>query len=94
MSPQTSPLFRPVKLGALELRNRILMAPMTRARAGLERIPTASMATHYAQRAGAGLIITEATQVSVQGTGSAFTPVRRWSGTATISALRSTAPLG
>jgi len=47
---------------------------MTRARAGLERIPTASMATHYAQSAGAGLIITEATQVSVQGTGSAFTP--------------------
>jgi N-ethylmaleimide reductase len=68
------PLFTPVTLGAIPLRNRIVMAPMTRARAGLERIPNEIMAEHYAQRAGAGLIITEASQVSVQGTGSAFTP--------------------
>jgi len=68
------PLFTPVTLGAFPLRNRIVMAPMTRARAGLERIPNEIMAEHYAQRAGAGLIITEASQVSVQGTGSVFTP--------------------
>jgi N-ethylmaleimide reductase len=67
-------LFTPISLGALGLRNRIVMAPMTRARAGLERVPNAIMAEHYAQRAGAGLIITEACQVSVQGTGSVFTP--------------------
>ncbi len=67
-------LFDPVTLGALQLRNRIVMAPMTRARAGTARVPNAIMAEHYAQRAGAGLIISEASQVSVQGTGSAFTP--------------------
>ena len=69
-----SVLLTPVRLGAMELRNRVVMAPMTRARAGTERVPNELMATHYAQRAGAGLILTEATQVSPQGTGSAFTP--------------------
>lgn len=69
-----SALMTPVRLGAMELSNRVVMAPMTRARAGVERIPNEIMATHYAQRAGAGLIITEASQVSPQGTGSAFTP--------------------
>ena len=53
----------------LELANRVVMAPMTRARAGESRIPTDAMATYYAQRAGAGLIITEATVVSEQGIG-------------------------
>ena len=67
-------LFTPVTLGAIPLRNRIVMAPMTRARAGLERVPNQIMAEHYAQRAGAGLIISEASQVSLQGTGSVFTP--------------------
>jgi N-ethylmaleimide reductase len=67
-------LFSPVRLGNFALRNRIVMAPMTRARAGLPRVPNEIMATHYAQRAGAGLIITEATQISLQGTGSIFTP--------------------
>jgi N-ethylmaleimide reductase len=67
-------LFTPISLGALRLRNRIVMAPMTRARAGLERVPNEIMAEHYAQRTGAGLIISEASQVSVQGTGSVFTP--------------------
>ena len=69
-----SPLFSPTTLGAFELRNRVVMAPMTRARAGDERIPNALMAEHYSQRAGAGLIITEATQISMQGTGSISTP--------------------
>jgi N-ethylmaleimide reductase len=69
-----SPLFTPITLGAFNLRNRVVMGPMTRARAGTERIANALMAEHYAQRAGAGLILTEATQVSPQGTGSVFTP--------------------
>jgi N-ethylmaleimide reductase len=67
-------LFSPLKLGALTLKNRVVMAPMTRARAGLARVPNDLMCEHYAQRAGAGLIISEATQVSPQGTGSIFTP--------------------
>ncbi len=68
-----SPLFEPLTLGALELNNRVMMAPMTRARAP-QRVPTAIMADYYAQRAGCGLIITEATQVSEQGIGSISTP--------------------
>ncbi len=53
----------------LALANRVVMAPMTRARAGESRVPTQDMATYYAQRAAAGLIITEATVVSEQGIG-------------------------
>lgn len=69
------PLFRPFPLGALELPNRVLMAPLTRARAGQPGdVPTAMNAEYYRQRAGAGLIISEATQVSPQGKGYAFTP--------------------
>ncbi|MDP4918833.1 MAG: alkene reductase, partial [Haliea sp.] len=68
-----SPLLRPVRLGAIELKNPIVMAPMTRARTP-SRVPTASMADYYRQRAGAGLIITEATQISQQGTGTVSTP--------------------
>ncbi len=56
-------LFQPIKVGALTLPNRIVMAPLTRARAGLEHIPNDMMATYYAQRASAGLIIAEATMV-------------------------------
>ena len=66
-------LFTPVTLGDLTLKNRVLMSAMTRARAPA-RIPTDSMATYYRQRAGAGLIITEATTVSAQGNGSIATP--------------------
>jgi N-ethylmaleimide reductase len=73
MSTQYPALFSPVKLGELTLTNRLVMAPMTRARCP-DRVPTDSVVTYYAQRAGAGLIITEATQVSVQGTGSIATP--------------------
>jgi N-ethylmaleimide reductase len=66
-------LFSAVTLGSIPMKNRLAMAPMTRARSP-ERVPTESVATYYAQRAGAGLIITEATQISVQGTGSIATP--------------------
>jgi len=68
-----SSLFESYDLAGLRLANRIVMAPMTRARAP-DTVPTADMATHYAQRAGAGLIITESTQVSVQGRGYLYTP--------------------
>ena len=62
------------QLGDLTLKNRVAMAPMTRARAGAERLPNALMAQYYAQRASAGLIITEATVVSEQGIGWPNTP--------------------
>ncbi|MCR9293412.1 MAG: alkene reductase [bacterium] len=58
------PLLEPFQLHDLELRNRVVMAPLTRARAGASRIPNALMAEYYAQRASAGLIITEATTIS------------------------------
>jgi N-ethylmaleimide reductase len=67
-------LFEPIKVGALELRNRLVMAPLTRARAGVERIPNALMVEYYRQRASAGLIISEATHVSEQGIGWVQTP--------------------
>jgi N-ethylmaleimide reductase len=62
-------LFEPLKLGDLELKNRIVLAPMTRGRAGAERVPNELMAEYYFQRASAGLLITEATVVSPQGNG-------------------------
>ena len=62
-------LFTPLQLGALELTNRIVMAPLTRARAGREGVPNELMARYYAQRAGAGLIISEATGISREGLG-------------------------
>lgn len=67
-------LFQPLKLGAVELPNRIVMAPLTRKRAGTERVPNAMMAEYYRQRTGAGLIISEATSVSPQGVGYWGTP--------------------
>ncbi len=67
-------LFSPYKLGPLSLPNRIVMAPMTRNRAGMGNAPTALNATHYAQRASAGLIVAEASQVSPQGIGYPGTP--------------------
>jgi len=67
-------LFDPVRIGAWDLPNRIVMAPLTRARAGAERIPNALMAEYYAQRSSAGLIISEATSVSPMGVGYAETP--------------------
>jgi len=62
-------LLQPLDLRGLQLKNRIVLAPMTRARAGTERLANPLMAEYYAQRAGAGLLITEATTVSAQGNG-------------------------
>ena len=70
----TPNIFTPVRLGAVEAPNRLVMAPLTRMRAGAGRVPTPLMAEYYAQRAAAALIITEATAVSVQGTGCPNTP--------------------
>ncbi|MCP5158599.1 MAG: alkene reductase [Gammaproteobacteria bacterium] len=67
-------LFDSLRLGDLLLPNRIVMAPLTRSRAGAVRVPNALMAEYYAQRASAGLIITEATSVTPQGVGYADTP--------------------
>lgn len=67
-------LFEPLQLGALKLRNRIVMSPLTRARASLDRVPNDLMRHYYCQRASAGLIITEATSVSPQGVGYLNTP--------------------
>jgi N-ethylmaleimide reductase len=67
-------LFSPYRLGALELSNRLVMAPMTRSRALDGNVPNPIAATYYAQRASAGLIVTEATQVSPQGVGYIRTP--------------------
>jgi len=62
-------LFDPIKLGAALCPNRVVMAPMTRGRATREHLPTALMRDYYAQRAGAGLIISEGTGISRQGLG-------------------------
>src|SRR4051794_4190798 len=62
-------LFDSLKLGSIELPNRIVMAPLTRARAGRQGVPNELMAAYYAQRAGAGLIISEATGISREGLG-------------------------
>ncbi|SHG99595.1 alkene reductase [Massilia sp. CF038] len=70
-----STLFDPITIGDLELPNRIIMAPLTRARAvGGGRVPNALMAEYYVQRASAGLILTEATSVMPQGVGYGDTP--------------------
>ena len=67
-------LFDPVEMGALKLPNRVIMAPLTRGRATREAVPTALMAEYYAQRADAGLIISEATGISREGLGWPFAP--------------------
>lgn len=71
---ETADLFKPVRLGSLTLANRIVMAPLTRSRAGQGDVQGPMNAEYYAQRASAGLIISEATQISPQGKGYAFTP--------------------
>lgn len=80
-------LFDPITIGELELKNRIIMAPLTRCRADAGRVPNALMAEYYVQRASAGLIISEATSVTPMGVGYPDTPgiwsddqVRGWSG--------------
>ena len=76
--PQQAPaelLFQPYKLGTLTLPHRVVMAPLTRSRARQPgNVPTALNACYYAQRASAALIVSEATQVSMQGQGYAWTP--------------------
>ena len=67
-------LFDPITLGAIHAPNRVLMAPLTRGRATRDHVPTELMKTYYTQRAGAGLIITEATGISRQGLGWPYAP--------------------
>ena len=67
-------LFTPLRLGAIQLPNRIVMAPLTRMRAGANSVPTALNAEYYAQRSSAGLIISEGTAVSAQGQGYPSSP--------------------
>src|SRR5262249_29119350 len=70
----TRDLFTPIEVGPLTLRNRIVMAPLTRSRAGPGNVPTLLSALYYAQRVSAGLIISEATQVAREGQGYISTP--------------------
>ncbi len=67
-------LFDPIRIGDLDLPNRVLMAPLTRARATDDRVPTKLMRDYYVQRASAGMILTEATSVTPMGVGYANTP--------------------
>jgi hypothetical protein len=67
-------LFDPIQLGAIDAPNRILMAPLTRGRADRDGVPSPLAAEYYAQRAGAGLIISEATGISREGLGWPFAP--------------------
>lgn len=74
MSSTVVNLFQPVQVGPYTRPNRIVMAPLTRGRAGKDRIPNALMVKYYTQRTSAGLIISEATQISEQAAGWAETP--------------------
>ena len=67
-------LLEPARLGPYTLKNRVVMAPLTRNRAGAGNVPQDMNVAYYAQRASAGLIITEATQISPQGVGYPGTP--------------------
>lgn len=67
-------LFTPIQVGDLNLPNRVIMAPLTRCRASAGRVPNPLMAEYYAQRASAGLILTEATSVMPMGVGYPDTP--------------------
>lgn len=74
MSDTKSELLSPILIGGMPIPNRVVMAPMTRARAGNDGVPSELAADYYSQRATAGLIITESTYISQQGRGAAFTP--------------------
>ena len=69
-----SVLFDPIKVGDLNLKNKIILAPLTRCRADYERVPNDLMAEYYAKRSEFGLLITEATSVELQGVGYPRTP--------------------
>ncbi len=70
----TSPILQPTTLGDLHLKNRVVMAPLTRSRSSMEGLPPRFAADYYAQRANAGLIVSEATNISPQAVGYALTP--------------------
>jgi len=72
--PSASPVLQPVAIADLQLKNRIVMAPLTRSRSNDEGVPPNFAADYYGQRADAGLIITEATNISAQARGYAMTP--------------------
>jgi len=74
MSENQDPLFQPFSLGDLTLPNRLVMAPLTRNRAAEREVPGPLAATYYAQRAGAGLLISEGSQISREGQGYLSTP--------------------
>jgi N-ethylmaleimide reductase len=67
-------LFDPLRIGSFEIPNRILMAPLTRARATADHLPTPVMVEYYRQRSGAGLIVSEATGISLEGLGWPYSP--------------------
>ena len=67
-------LFDSIHFGSIAAANRIVMAPLTRNRAAAGQVPTALMVTYYEQRATAGLIVSEATQISPEGQGYLDTP--------------------
>ena len=67
-------LFTPLKIGNLEIKNRIILAPLTRGRAGNSRMPNELMKEYYSQRASAGFMISEATSISEQANGWVGTP--------------------
>ncbi|HJV63781.1 MAG TPA: alkene reductase [Albitalea sp.] len=69
-----SSLFDPLRVGDISLANRIVMAPLTRNRAAARQVPSDLAVTYYAQRASAGLIVTEASQISAEGQGYLDTP--------------------
>ena len=73
-TPNAPDLFTPYRMGPIELKNRLVMAPLTRSRAGAGNVPSDMATTYYGQRAGAGLIVTEATQASAGGQGYVATP--------------------
>src|SRR5258705_13585156 len=74
-APDTDPLFQPCRLGPFNLPHRIVMASLPRSRARQPgNVPSSLAACYYAQRASAALIVSEATQLSMQGQGHAWTP--------------------
>ena len=74
LTASSADLYTEYSLGPLRLPNRFVMAPMTRNRAGTGNVPTATMARYYQQRASAGLVVTEGTQVALEGVGYPNTP--------------------
>ena len=70
----THPLMTPATLGGRTLHNRIVLPPLTRQRAAHGDVPTALMAQYYRQRAGAGFMVSEGTQIEPRGQGYAWTP--------------------